>query len=85
MGIPNNPSYYQNSNEYVVNGARLSKARLAAQMSLEDVARALSCNKSQVSRWEQQKLTPSPKRIELLAELFRTRNFIVKNERVEGK
>lgn len=85
MGIPNNPSDYRSTNEYVVNGAKLSKARMAAQMSMEEVARALGCNKSQVSRWETSVLCPSPERIEKLAELFGTRGFIVKNQRVEGK
>jgi transcriptional regulator with XRE-family HTH domain len=61
-----------------VDGAKLTEARLAAGLSLLDVARKLGdgCNKSSVSRWEQGLLNPSPERIEKLAKMYGRRGFI---------
>lgn len=52
------------------------EARQAADFSLEDVARMLGCNRSSVSRWERNLLVPSEARIEKLAEIFGTWEFV---------
>jgi transcriptional regulator with XRE-family HTH domain len=61
----------------VVNGAKLTEARVDAGFSLMDVAKKIGCNKSSVSRWEQGTLNPSPKRVELLAKMYKRRGFII--------
>lgn len=65
-----------------VDGAVLSDARIAAQMSVLEVAAKLDgCNQSSVSRWEQGKLNPSVERIFKLIDLFGTNDFV----RLNGK
>lgn len=54
----------------------MTEARLRANLSLEDVARMLGCNRSSVSRWEKETLTPSEPRIKKLAELLGTWEFV---------
>src|ERR1017187_964661 len=66
-------------NRYVVDGAKLTDARIAAQKSLGQVAQYLGCNKSSVSRWEQGTLVPSEDRIFKMAKWFKTQEFIVEN------
>jgi len=85
MGIENNPTWFKRTNKYLVDGAKLSAARVAAEMSLDQVAKELGCNKSQVSRWERNSLVPSDERIQKLVKLFKTKGFVVENaNRVEG-
>jgi transcriptional regulator with XRE-family HTH domain len=67
------------NNRFVIDGAKLSAARMAADMSMETVAAALGCNKSSVSRWEQGILVPSEERIFKMAEMFNTMAFVVGN------
>lgn len=71
-------------NRFTVDGKKLSDARIAANMSMEDVAKALSgcnvtVNKSSVSRWEQGRLAPSEERIFKMAEMFGTMAFVIGN------
>jgi hypothetical protein len=72
-------------NRFIVDGKKLSDARMAANMSMEDVAEALSgcngnkVNKSSVSRWEQESLVPSEERIFKMAEMFKTMAFVIGN------
>jgi transcriptional regulator with XRE-family HTH domain len=63
-----------------VDGAKLTVARVRANKSLQDIAVELCCNKSQVSRWEQDKLIPTEKTILKLIELLGTSDFVVENK-----
>jgi len=63
-----------------VNGKLLTDARIAANMSMEDVAKALGCNKSSVSKWERNKLLPDEGRILQMVMLFNDHKFLVRNE-----
>lgn len=67
-------------NRLIVDGARLSAARIAKDLSLEDIATSLGCNKSSVSRWEQGTLVPSDERIHKLTEILGTWDFVKPNE-----
>jgi DNA-binding transcriptional regulator YiaG len=60
-----------------VDGHKLTQARIAAKLSLQDVADHLKCNISSVSRWEQGKLNPSEERVILLTKLYRRGDFIL--------
>lgn len=53
-------------------------------MSLEEVAVNVGCNRSQVSRWEQEKLNPSEDRIVKLVDLFGRWDFVVLGEEQDG-
>ena len=65
-----------------VDGAALTKARIAAGLSVGDVAdRIPRCDKGKVSRWETGVLMPSPERLWRLVEMLGTRDFI----RLNGK
>lgn len=67
------------SSRFIINGAKLTRARVDANLSMLDVATALGCNKSSVSRWEQGTLTPSEERIFKLAELLGSWEFVTGN------
>jgi transcriptional regulator with XRE-family HTH domain len=72
------------NNRFVVDGKKLSEARIAANLSMEDVAAALGgCNKSSVSRWEQERLVPSEERIFKMVKLFKTDAFVIGNTAVK--
>ncbi len=66
-----------------VHGGKLTEARIAANLSLSDVAKAMgkTCNKSSVSRWEQDKLNPSDGRVRKLVKLLGTKDFVVKGNK----
>jgi transcriptional regulator with XRE-family HTH domain len=66
-------------NRFIVIGKELSDARVAAGKSMEEVAEALGCNKSSISRWEQESLVPSEERIFKMAEMFKTMAFVIGN------
>lgn len=67
-------------NKITVDGARLTRARINADMTVGEVASALdSCNKSSVSRWEQGILMPSEDRILKMVKLFGTADFVIPN------
>lgn len=76
-------------NKFIVDGAKLCAARCNAPrgegvekgFSMEEVAEALGCNKSSVSRWEQSKLQPSEQRIKKMAEMFGTVDFVQVNSK----
>lgn len=70
---------YSKSNKFIVDGAKLCKARIDAQISMDEVAEMLGCNKSSVSRWEQGRLQPSEARIQKLTEILGTVNFVQAN------
>ena len=57
----------------------MTEARIAAGKSMEWVAEQLGCNKSSVSRWEQEVLVPSEVRIFKLAELLGSMAFVIGN------
>lgn len=67
-----------------VDGERMASARIAANLSLQDVADHLGCNKSSVSRWEQGTLTPTEERITKMVKLFKRGDFVIANTKVEG-
>jgi transcriptional regulator with XRE-family HTH domain len=73
------PKQYNLHQKLRVDGAKLTEARLRAQLSMRDVVQQLGdgCNKSSVSRWEQGTLIPSRERIFKLAELYGCGDFIV--------
>lgn len=67
-------------NRFKVNGKALTEARIAKNLSLQDIATSMDgCNKSSVSRWEQGTLVPSEERIFKLVELLGTTAFIEPN------
>ena len=69
-------NWYKKKNTILVDGAKLSAARVNANLSMDDVANHLGCNKSSVSRWEQGTLNPSEERIMELVKLYRCGDFI---------
>jgi predicted transcriptional regulator len=71
---------YINSNRIRVDGAKLTQARIDANMSAQDVATELRCNKSSISRWEQGTLIPSEERIMRMVMMFGRGDFVIKNE-----
>ena len=72
-------------NAVLVDGAKLTDARIAAGMSMQDVANRLNCNKSSVSRWEQGTLAPSEERIMEMVKMFATGDFVIRNgKKLEG-
>ena len=44
---------------FVVDGKKLTDARFAAGLSLDQVASKLGCNKGNISRWERGKIVPT--------------------------
>jgi transcriptional regulator with XRE-family HTH domain len=72
-------AYHNKNNVLTVDGAKLTHARVRANYSLQDVADACECNKSQVSRWETGDLNPSQERILKMVELFGRHDFVVVN------
>lgn len=68
------------TSRFIVDGKNLTEARIAANLSMDDVAGMLGgCNRSSVSRWEQGTLVPSEERILKLAEIFQTMGFVLGN------
>ena len=59
-----------------VDGEALSRVRVEAEMSLDDVAREVGCNRSSVSRWERGQRVPSGKIILSLLAIFKTDKFL---------
>lgn len=79
------PEYHPSRvNAVVVDGKLLADARIAANLSLQDVANHLGCNKSSVSRWEQGTLTPTEERITKMMKLFKRGDFVIANKNLEG-
>lgn len=72
-------------NKFIVDGAKLCAARVNAQLSMDEVAEVLGCNKSSVSRWEQGRLQPSESRILRLVELLGVKDFVRANSKGDGK
>ena len=72
---------YRLHNKLIVNGAKLTEARLACGKSLSDVAVYLNdgCPKSTVCRWEMEILVPSEDRLQKLVTLLGTISFVVPN------
>lgn len=67
------------NNDVTVDGKSLCDARCAVNMSLQEVANVLGCNKSQVSRWEQGTQMPSEERIYKMVKMFGTGIFVIQN------
>lgn len=63
----------------MVDGAKLTEARISAGMRLEDVVIALGdgCNRSSVSRWERGKLNPSEERVLKMIDIFKRGDFVL--------
>lgn len=76
-------THNRNRNKLLVDGAKLTLARVKAGFSGTEVARVLGCHKAAVCRYEQEKSVPPDSYIQLMAKLFGTRDFVVKN--TEGK
>lgn len=68
----------------IVNGKKLSEARIAANLSLDEVSELLSLNKGTISKYEQGRIQPSEERICRLAELFGTDDFVTVNPMHKG-
>jgi transcriptional regulator with XRE-family HTH domain len=66
-----------------IDGASLTSVRVSAQVSMEELAGKLECNKAQISRWEQGQFIPSQERIFKMIELFGTSNFVRLNDKAE--
>lgn len=66
-------------NRILVDGQKLSAARLKAERSLQDVADAIGCNKGDVSKWEREVMAPSEERIYRMADYLKTAEFIRPN------
>lgn len=61
-----------------VDGAKLTDARIAVQISQQAVANHLGVvSKGTVCRWERGKSRPTDQQIRAMAKLLKTRNFIV--------
>lgn len=65
-----------NRNKLLVYGSKLTTARIDAGLSATEVARRIGCNKSSISLWEQEKLTPSEERLLKLVEMYGTAEFL---------
>ena len=63
-------------NEYTVDGAKLTAARVEAGLSMEDCGKVLGCNKSNLSRWERSLVNPPERAILRLAVLLKRTDFI---------
>ena len=63
-----------------IDGAKLSAARIAANLSIDEVAKHLNCNKSSISRWEQGKLNPAAKRVMELVILLENSDFVIRED-----
>jgi transcriptional regulator with XRE-family HTH domain len=76
---------YSKSNRFIVDGAELSRVRVAADMSMDRMAKKLGCNRAQVSRWEQGVLTPSEGRILIMTQILGTQSFVRENPQFKGE
>jgi DNA-binding transcriptional regulator YiaG len=64
-------------NSIKVDSAKLSLARVNANLAMSEVAVELGCSKSQVSRWEQGTLIPSEERILKMVTMYKCGDFVV--------
>lgn len=60
-----------------IDGARLTKIRTEAELSLEDAGKLLRVNKGNLSKWERGLINPSKPAIIRLAMVFNRGDFIV--------
>lgn len=79
MAVEERKSQLRIGNRLIVDGAKLTEARVAKGMPMSALAAALGCNKSQVSRWETGELVPSEARIQKMTELLETWSFVIGN------
>jgi predicted transcriptional regulator len=63
-------------NAVIVDGAKLTDARLKAGLRLIDVARRLGTGKGTVSKWELETTVPSEERIEKMVKMLGTNSFV---------
>jgi len=61
----------------LVDGAKMTAARIAANMTQQDVSDALQCTRSYIGRWEQESLFTSEDRIVELVKLYGTMDFVL--------
>ena len=66
----------KDANELKAIGARLCAARIASNLSLQDVGIAIKRNKGTVSKWERGINEPSAEALQQLAILYRTDDFV---------
>lgn len=64
-----------------IDGAKLSDMRIAANLSLEDVAEHIGCNRSSLSRWERGLYNPPPDSVLALIRLLGGSDFVKKEKR----
>ena len=64
--------------KYAVYGVALTNARIAAELSLEDVAGRIGRDKATVSRWEREEVVPSPEDILKILCLYGADKGIIK-------
>lgn len=69
-------------NKIAIDSAKLSDARVRAGLAMSEVAEALGCNKSQISRWERGEQVPSDERILKMITLYESKDFVVGGKRV---
>jgi transcriptional regulator with XRE-family HTH domain len=75
---------YKKLKTLAVDGVKLTSARIAMQLSQEDVATKIGVNRSSICRWEQGIGQPtSDKLIGKMAKVLKTKDFIV--TRSEGE
>lgn len=78
----NKPKQHSKTSLLSVDGKALTAARIRVGMSVGEVAERIpGCNKSSVSRWEQDKLVPSQERIFVLVDVYGTFDFVRLNGR----
>ena len=65
-----------NRGKLMVNGMKLTEARIDVGLSSTEVARRLGCNKGSVCKWEQEYLIPSEERLLKLVEMYGTAEFL---------
>lgn len=61
-----------------IDGAKLCEMRIAKNMSLEEVAKKIHCNRSSLSRWERGLFSPPPKVVVDLIVLLGGSEFVKK-------
>lgn len=59
-----------------VDGEKLTRARIAANMPMSVVAKKLKCSTQQVSGWETGRLNPSEERIVKMTEMYKAADFV---------
>jgi predicted transcriptional regulator len=61
-----------------VEGGSLTRARIGANLSLQNVADILKCNRSTISRWERGIQVPPPEAILKMLAMYKTDHAVIR-------